>query len=188
MTEFADRPESKTETTDIDEIIRRSLRNFFHDILDQRWWGKEREAVNLYAFGHLLTCCRSRSVLEYPAQIGIEVRVPRPKYFGSKREVCKDLVIWPKPAMTCWNQQRKATNYPLAVMEWKVNERGISAYDLKWLRAFTGTWPQSTGYAVGLELEADNSRLQCVRISNSRADKEWLVIKETVQKSHVVPG
>lgn len=58
---------------DMDSIIRQSLREFVADVFAHSWWGKEREAVSLFAFGYLIRQCRPGSALFDPAQIGIEV-------------------------------------------------------------------------------------------------------------------
>ena len=158
----------------IDLPIKKSLEDFVKDIFAKSWWGKEREAVSLYAFGYLIKQCRAESVLYDPAQIGIEVRVPKPESFGAKKEVCKDIVIWPQPGMTCWDKQRKSVQEPLAVMEWKVNEPRVSDYDLEWLCAFSAARPSFTGYALCLNLNSPNFRLHCIRIQNSKKELDWL--------------
>lgn len=88
--------------TDIDAIIHQSLSGFVADIFASAWYGKEREAISLYVFGHLLHYCRANTILSDPRQLGIEVRVLKPNTLGAKAEVCKDLVIWPEPRQTCW--------------------------------------------------------------------------------------
>jgi hypothetical protein len=158
----------------IDVPIKESLENFVEDIFAKSWWGKEREAVSLYAFGYLIKQCHTASVLYDPAQIGIEVRVPKPETVGAKKEVCKDIVIWPQPGMTCWDEQRKSVLEPLAVMEWKVNELRVSDYDLEWLSAFSASRPGFTGYALCLNLNNPKFRLHCVRIQNNEKDPNWL--------------
>jgi hypothetical protein len=50
----------------IDIVIKESLEAFVEDIFAKSWWGKEREAVSLYAFGYLIKQCRATSVLYDP--------------------------------------------------------------------------------------------------------------------------
>jgi hypothetical protein len=160
----------------LDDIIQHSLEEFVKDIFSNHWYGKEREAISLYAFGYLLRHCQSDGVLYDPRQIGIEVRVPKPTQLGKKVEICKDLVIWQKPSMTCWNGEKKARNYPLAVLEWKTNEPNVSTYDVKWLRAFSADSPKFIGYAICLNLSERNFRLTCTRVQSGSAKKDWLVL------------
>jgi hypothetical protein len=158
----------------IDVPIKKSLEEFVEDIFTKSWWGKEREAVSLYTLGYLVKQCSADSVLFDPAQIGIEVKVPKPNSFGSKKEVCKDIVIWPEPGMNCWNEKRESIQEPLAVMEWKVNESRVSEYDLEWLCAFSDNRPNFTGYALCLNLNKPESRLHCIRVQNQKKELDWL--------------
>jgi hypothetical protein len=70
----------------------------------------------------------------------IEVRVPLAN-IGLKREVCKDLVIWPEPGWTFWDAKGAAVRVPLSVQEWKVNERNARRReaDQEWLTGFCRT-------------------------------------------------
>ncbi len=51
-----------------------SLRSFYRDICSE-WCGRENEAVNLYALGHLAKQVRRGTILSNLTQIGIEVAV-----------------------------------------------------------------------------------------------------------------
>ena len=91
-------------TSELDAIIKSSLKSFYQQV-DRGWWGRENEAVNLYAWGHLAKEVRPKGILHDLTQIGIEVAVrqkPLPKFKGIARTVRKDLVIWPEPAMNLW--------------------------------------------------------------------------------------
>lgn len=105
----------------INEIIKQSLVEFVEDIRTNSWLGREREAISLYVFAHLLKFCKDSSFLYDPAQICIEGAVPRLVDVDKeyKRQVCKDLIIWPEPRMTCWDEQRKPTRVPIVIMKWK---------------------------------------------------------------------
>ena len=150
--------------TELDDILKKSLTQFVNGIIEHGWYGKEREAISLYAFGTLLNFCKPGTILDAPAQIGIEVRVPKPNRRDSmsscpnpkrsqrpKNEVMKDLVIWQKPGLTCWDNERKPRNYPLAVIEWKVNDFKLWCNDIDWLTDFTSDC-ETVGYAVALDL------------------------------------
>lgn len=158
--------------SEVDETIRAALTEFTAAVFSLNWWGKEREAVSLFSFGHLIKQCRPGATLYDPAQIGIEVRVPKPEGRGAKREVCKDLVIWSAPGATCWSDSRG----PIAIMEWKVNCQQVCGDDVAWLVAFSAGRPQFTGYAVCLDLKHRNFRLSCTRVHDTNADSEWLVL------------
>lgn len=66
---------------------------------------REREAINLYVFGHLIHKCKKNCILYNAKQIGIEVSVPQLntstlnqiKQLGKSNEanpqVCKDLEL-----------------------------------------------------------------------------------------------
>lgn len=100
----------------IDEIVKLSLTTLAEDIASG-WTGRrEREVVSLFCFGHLLRHCRPGSFLSDPTQIGIEVavlQIPSQTALtgkaGSKEQVCKDIVIWPKARMTCWDDAGRPT-------------------------------------------------------------------------------
>jgi hypothetical protein len=87
----------------IDTIVRDSLTEFVADVFGSSWKGREREAVSLYAFGYLQRQIRKGGILRDPTQIGIEMTVPSKKSLNPKERVCKDLVLWREPNMTCWN-------------------------------------------------------------------------------------
>ncbi len=163
----------------LDNIIRQSLRDFADEIACNHWHGKEREAVSLYAFGHLIRYCHRNSALYDQRQIGIEVRVPKPARQGIKKEVCKDLIIWRKPAMTCWDDAGKPTNYPLAVLEWKVNSSKAHIKDVHWLQAFSADNVQVVGYAICIELREQTFSLSCARVQNGAVCKNWLTLSKT---------
>lgn len=164
--------------TELDRIIQQSLMEFIEDIFNGGWYGKEREAVSLYAFGYLCKRCQPNTVLCDPKQIGIEVRVPKPHGVGKKVEICKDLVIWREPYINCWDKQRQPTNYPLAVLEWKVSHRGVYAGDVDWLCALSVDCDEFVGYAICLDLTERKFRLSCTRVHNGLREPEWLVLKK----------
>jgi len=163
--------------TELNTVIRQSLSEFVGDIFESGWFGREREAISLYTFGYLLRYCNKNNFLKDAKQIGIEVAVPQLSVPNAKTDVCKDLVIWPKPAMTCWNNLRQHVNYPSAILEWKTNTTVISKRDVEWLSAFSQLAPNFVGYAVSLDLKHRNFRLSCARIYQRKIIYDWLLLK-----------
>ena len=123
----------------IDEIVRQSLTEFVSDIFQLPWSGRrEREAVSLYVLGYLIKHVKSDGFLKDPTQIGIEFTVPQiskemqTQISGSnnpKAQVYKDVVIWPKPKMTCWDSNGKPTISPSAILQWKFNKKDVDGKD-----------------------------------------------------------
>jgi hypothetical protein len=163
--------------SEIDLIIRQSLKDLAEDVFASNWFGREREAVSLYAFDHLLQYCREDSVLSDPTQIAIEGAVPQIPEPNRKTLVCKDLVIWPRPGMTCWNEEREPVQYPVVMVKWQMNKTRVSSYDMGWLRKFSKEREDFVGYAVCLDLWPQARRrfgLSCTRVRLGQAHVEWL--------------
>lgn len=177
--------------SNLDEIISRSLKSLLKDISQHSWYGREREIVSLYAFGHLLPLCSASSVLFDPTQIGIEVAVPQLKAESNRRLktlICKNVVIWSRPKMTCWNTESDCFQYPLAVLEWKsVNridgatqrKRKLTEYqsDVEWLRRTSELARGFVGYAVLIFQDSGKPTLKCSRAFNDSVEDKWLVLK-----------
>lgn len=154
--------------TEMASIIHQSRSEFVAAIFGSPWYGQEREAVRLAACGYLLHRCRAATILYDPCQIGIEVRGWQPRTLGVQAEVYKDLVLWAEPGQTCWASKSK----PVAVLAWKAGLHHVSAYEVAWLHAFTTDCPQSSGYAVSLDLQAQQCRLRCVRVQGQAIDQQ----------------
>jgi hypothetical protein len=170
------------EINDLDDIVRRTLSAFANDISVNGWSGRrEREAVSLYALGYLASAVRPGSVFFDVSQIGVEVPVPQlpidsPVHKGAKRvktQVCKDIVIWPQPAMTCWDHDGRPTVFPKAVMLWKSANQPDSA-DMEWLQYYSMGRRNFVGYAVATAGYGDSIRLQCARVAVGRMEPNWL--------------
>jgi hypothetical protein len=175
---------------ELDAIVETSLRSFYRDICSE-WCGRENEAVNLYALGHLARQVRPGTVLSDLTQIGIEVAVrqkPLERFPGIVRTVRKDLVIWPIPGMNLF-KANVPHNEPLAIMEWKVNHYRNRAVrrqnerehfqDIEWLREFS-LRPENArfvGYAVLLENLQSPTTLTCTRI-HAGADQPFVTVTE----------
>lgn len=159
---------------EFDIIIERSLKEFISYVRNQSWFGRENEAVNLYAFGFLLRQLSKKGPLFDPTQIGIEVGVaPTPK--GPNSRVRKDLAIWPRPAMNCWFPTLDLPNYPVAILEWKVRRpeaptpRG-KKHDIEWLTAHTSIHEYCVGYTVDLNLIKQPAMLNVLRFYQGQSE------------------
>ncbi len=169
-----------SETADIDLLINRLLRDFYDFILTAGWRGREREAVSLFSFNHLVPACEPGTVLYHPSQIGIEVSVPQVTELG-KPQVAKDLVIWPEPHMTAWDDQRQPTRSPAVVAEWKcagyptpASGQGNRERDLKWLQLWTRV-SEGVGYSIGLQFDrSGTTSLAADRVFRGEVAPDWL--------------
>ena len=170
---------------EIDNIVRSSLTDFVEDVFRSSWRGREREAVSLYVLGFLQRQCRSDRILRDPTQIGIEAAVPSSLELNPKGRVCKDLVLWHEPKMTCWNERWEAVNPPLAIMEWKAFHRSafraqVYSPDVAWLKNYSALYADMfaghsfVGYAIALDLLQRKFRLSATRVENGQADDKWL--------------
>ena len=168
--------------------LQQALTAFFTAVDRDGWRGREREAVSLFAFEFLVPHALG-AVLECASQIGIECAVPQVTTVG-KHQVCKDLVIWPRPRMTVWDQRQEPTRSPSAIMEWKVVgypgqarlrvEHHLET-DIAWLERFTSRYPTCLGVAVGIHW-GHPSRLKARRVERGRAeDRWWLSLEERCQ-------
>ncbi len=152
----------------LDQIVSRSLKAFLHYIIRQKWFGRENEAVSLYAFGFLQHERGKGSPLTNPAQIAIEVgAADTPK--GPKSQVRKDLIIWQTPGVNRWYPMQPRCE-PLAIMEWKVRRPGMRGgfgadRDVAWLSRHCAQKPETVGYSVLLDLTGENASLQCIRVA-----------------------
>jgi hypothetical protein len=183
---------------ELDDAIPESLRSFYADIADG-WCGREREAVSLFAFGHLARHCGPGKLLSL-AQVGIEVAVRQLKRDEQHKRrgptVCKDLVIWPEPAMTLWDAMGKRSHEPLAVMEWKVNYSfGGRAHrknrlehdtDVQWLKETSERVTGFVGYAVLLEGALKPKKLTCTRTQQGSLIPDWEALPTAGDKAPTV--
>jgi hypothetical protein len=158
----------------LDAVISRSLTGFVRDLAEGNWTGRrEREMVSLFVFGHLLREVAPGGFIHDTTQIGIEVPVPQvARSAHSKMQVCKDVVIWPKPLMTCWDTDGNPTVGPAAILEWKLDEE--SRRDIDWLQAFSKQHLHFIGYAVVARPRSGAFILSCARIENGRVAGNWL--------------
>lgn len=166
----------------IDESVRSALTTFSDEALDGSWSGqREREAVSLFAFGALIEQVNTDRVIKDSRQIGLEVPVPQVTIDGEngankKDQVCKDLVIWSEPRMTCWDENQDPRVPPMAIIEWKFDRASIYDRDVSWLEVFTEEYPNCIGYAVTANQPSSRFTLSCTRVSSRQTQSKWLHI------------
>jgi hypothetical protein len=168
--------------TDVDRVVEAAARAFIEDVFSKlRWHGREHEAVSHFAFGFLQRECKPGTPLSDATQIAIGGCVPGVPELNPKGRVNKDLVLWPKPRMSCWDADWNVCRTPMAILEWKVfravtRPPRISVYDLHWLEQFSRGRREFVGYAVSLDLAARSWRLRAARVHDSHTDQEWLTL------------
>ena len=177
----------------LEDVLQLSIRSLYKDVSQPTWLGREREIVSLFVFSHLLPLCSKGSIIADPGQIGIEVAVPQVKNGARvERDVCKDLVIWPQPKMTCWEKTRP---YPLAVVEWKTlnindkprtRQQKLQEYELDicWLRDTSLLSSGFTGFAVLISQDPGNVEIECARVRQGEVECGWLSLKPTKERAH----
>jgi hypothetical protein len=114
------------------ESLRVNLVDFFNEMVEERWFAKERELVSRFTFTKLIGmsgCCES---FFSPAQISIETRVKQVTEAG-KNEAAKDMIIWKDINQTAWSQD----SVPLLIVEWKYNETTPFQSDISCLKLYT---------------------------------------------------
>jgi hypothetical protein len=164
------------EVKEIDAIIKKSLQYFLEGINTKKWIGRENEAVNLFVFSYLVKEIKPNSILFDSGQIGIEVAVPQinstDERNKQKTQVRKDLVIWGKPFMTCWDEKKNPTNCPISILEWKFmgfrekqkNRKKGFEKDIKWLKDFSRDKVDFVGYAILLDISSGQYKIKAVKI------------------------
>ncbi|MBL7945765.1 MAG: hypothetical protein JNN32_06830 [Flavobacteriales bacterium] len=159
----------------LDALLHTTLTTFAHSILHTPWYGKEREAVSYYAFNFLAKAAQPGTPFYDAGQLAMEGRMPGGP-LNTKKQVCKDLVIWPAPGVNCWNEQREAVRYPLVVMEWKANSNTLYPYDLEQLASLTAHVPGMLGVAVTFDAKKKEV-LRAAKVLNGEVEEEWLVVE-----------
>jgi hypothetical protein len=136
----------------LDPIIEESLGRFYREVLLSAWHGREHEMVSLFVLRYLVRHCYPHGPLHL-TQIGIDVGVkqlkaPKPgNKKGPRKDVQKDLVLWPEPNGNLWTPDRQVLNEPLAVMEWKL-VHGTAKQQLEEYE-YDKYWLQETAQRIG---------------------------------------
>jgi hypothetical protein len=169
---------------ELDEVVRSGLVAFAGDIRTSQWSGRrEREAVSYFAFRHLVPLCVEETVLFDPAQIAVEVAVPQisgdaaMKLSGrssAKKQVCKDLVLWPAPGMTCWDSSGRPAQHPMAILEWKFGGKTVDKDDIAWLSEYSSGRSGFVGSAVQVVRQPSDHVILVARVHLGAVQAEWL--------------
>jgi len=164
--------------------VKSRLGSLAKDVRDARWTGRrEREVVSYFAFRYLVPACKAGDFLHTPTQIAIEVAVPQldprtvkslTKRATAKTQVCKDLVIWPRPGMTCWDLEGHPTVYPSAILEWKFGGRTLFEFDMQWLQEYSKVVDGFVGYAIQVDPKQRDFTLAAARAEGGMLDECWL--------------
>ena len=173
---------------DLDRIVARSLRDFAAATLDRGWLGKEHDWVNRYVHGFLMDHCSPAGPMSR-AQIGIEVGVAQPKPW--RGAVRRDVVIWPRAGDTCWDQNWRPKNHPIAIQEWKVHRprhrNPALQHQHDWLRKYTAWQREVVAYAIEVDTSRMPSFLRCVRFHAGAEDNSWLRVPSEVGHECAAP-
>ena len=133
------------------------------------WRGKEHDCVNLFVHKFLFPRITPAGPIFDPTQIGIETGIPQGPGLGIRPAVRKDLVIWPKPEMTTWNDEWTAVHYPMAVIEWKARRKKspkalIFPYDLEWITKYSRLRDDFIGCCATVDFTGSSTRLETALI------------------------
>ena len=164
--------------TTLDTQLHAAFELFAEELAARNPYARERELVSLFAFGPLLSVCRADHPLFDPRQIGVEVAVPPS---GTKPQTNKDLVIWPDPWQTLWNEAGEHAHQPLAILEWKggmaASARALSPSDRKDISTYLSaqsTPPRETeGYFVHVTGGPRAWRVSVTRYAKGHAYPGW---------------
>ncbi|MDF1521548.1 MAG: hypothetical protein P1P87_01855 [Trueperaceae bacterium] len=172
--------------SEIDALMRSSLTSLVEDVSAADWTGRrEREIVSLFCFGRLVRHCRPGAFSHDPTQIAIEVAVPQVDRqtrlsgnAGSKGQVCKDIVLWPRSRLTCWDATGAPTVMPASVIEWKHGVTEWSGRGVEWLMEFSTRSGDFVGYAVWINRGSTHAgRLMCTRVHQGQAERRWMAME-----------
>lgn len=168
----------------LDRIIKRSLRLLAQDPHLRRWCAKENDWVNYFAHRYLIGQRSQRGPLRDVGQICIEVSVPQPRGY-QKPSVRRDLVIWSECGATafdgdCFDRSWDPSNHPIAILEWTVDRPGHCKSSVKvererqWLRDYCQWQTSVLGYAIHVDGTCRPRTLCCSRFLGQTEDNKWL--------------
>ncbi len=154
---------------------------------EQQSFARERELVTWFTIGALLPQVAEGEVLSDPLQVGIEVACPQRVTDTNRRkhpDVCKDIVIWPRPYDVTWDEDGLPSHAPLAVIEWKVPVRKDSpsaetrkrserdGRDHAWLAWFVNQGGGAEAYSVWCNLRVPGP-LEVCRFTKGEMNAAW---------------
>ena len=172
----------------IDALVRDSLEALAADPHVMRWRAKENNWVSYFVMKHLLRQCRPDGILSDPAQIGVEVSVLQPQGYARKG-VRRDIVIWPSPGATCWNDEDVSARQPLTILEWKVHRPGypnkLVKKEREWLRRYCKENESTVCYAVEVTVTETSTTIDCFRFTG-RDETPWLRLRCDSHAAHAV--
>jgi len=175
----------------LDDLIKSALLSF-SSIPKVSQWAREKELVSWFVTDHLLPQVNPQSIIHQPSQVGIEVAVPQHKTPNNPRknpDVCKDVVIWEEPKMSCWDSDGMANIYPLSVLEWKsFNKRDrpgqrknktktFTEYDIPWLQKTSSKVEKFIGYGILADVTNQKIEITCVRFTGTEKNDFWFQTK-----------
>jgi hypothetical protein len=144
----------------------------------------------LFLLAHLVPLVSPMGPIQSAGQLAVEAAVPQHKSDANRRkepDVCKDLVVWPRPWMTCWEPSSGLPRrYPMAIVELKViswrDSGGIARkkthehreYDVPFLQRMSAEQEGFIGYAVLVDLRSGFELLSCGRAFAGDVDPAWL--------------
>ena len=181
----------------LEQQIRAALSTFASSFAISSPYERERELVSRFVISHLLPTVQAGAPLFDVGQVGLEVAVPQRRDIPNKRhdpDVCKDVVIWPRPGMVCWDDNGKVVHYPSAVLEWKsINRKDSVAMarkkttrdrpgDVEWLRSLVLADPSVEGYSALVDLKSSPSSLTVTRVVADGDSPDWFRFETSVRK------
>lgn len=154
------------------DLLKKLLTEFFFEIQQDGWFGKEREMVSRFAFDKLVSNTNSIPEFYSASQIGLEVRVKQLLGDNRKEFVCKDLILWKEPNSTAWTKN----NVPLVIMEWKHNNGKPYKNDINWLAEYIDINKSCFGIAINIDTKKEY-KLTATLLKKGKAKEEnWLVL------------
>ncbi|MFH1777571.1 MAG: hypothetical protein ABH952_08465 [Candidatus Omnitrophota bacterium] len=163
----------------LENILKKSLIEFAKYVRNSNWKGRERETVSFFVTGFLSKYVKKGTLFYDLSQVIIEGAVSQmPSCI--KKHCNKDLLIWPRPGMTCWNHNWEPVKVPLAIMEWKVHRPKTKSFntfhkhDLQWLSWFTSKYSGTIGLTVALDLSVNPFLLYAAFCKKGKQNLQWL--------------
>ncbi len=150
--------------------LKHMLVELMNKIHAEKWFGKERECVNRFVFSKLVKAVGCCPEFMHTEQIAFEGRMKQVSS-SSKKEVCKDLVIWKYKNQTCFATENLP---PQGIIGWKHRKKQPFPYDIEWLKHYTQFYPSCFGIALNIENESEYRATGGVITQGNVQDEHWL--------------